>query len=408
MTSHHIPSDAGKMGIRSAGKLKKLMSFSKATWVIIISSLVFFGFFLWFVKNFDKVPYERELGYSAEARRNQFLAAEQFLKRVNVALESRHDFALFDNAFDEKLGQYDTVLINGSRIGMSSARRDAMREWVNRGGHLVLLATEFYEYEFGASRDKYLDALGLRYYDTRDDYSDYSEEESLTSLNFDGYERETQVHFYPDGYIEDTSGEASFIGGPEYADQFIQYQQGEGLLTVLVDFTVFQNNRIDAHDHAMFLLQLIGNSPQVWLVYNRVQPSLWQLMVSQIPLVIISAASLLLLMMLGQLWRKGAAIKDSPPVQREIMQHIAAAGEFSFRADRGAHLLEEMMRSIHHRLNQLVHGFERLSEDKQLIKLAHITGLPQEQLQILWQTENENQETFITKVQLVQEIRKHL
>ena len=377
---------------------------SNVTWILIGSAVIFTLIFYWFVTTFTKVPYERELGYSSEARSNQFLAAEKFLNKLSVGLETRHDFSVFE----EVPGQYDTILINGSRIGMSSARREAMLDWVQQGGHLVLLATEFYEYDFNSSRDKFLDDRGVRYYSTEDDYTDYSEEESTTSLNFEGFEKDTEVHFYANGYIEDTSGEASFISGPDHADQFIQYQMGEGLLTVIVDFSIWQNDRIDEHDHAMFLTQLIGNSAKAWLVYNRVQPSLYTLMIQHIPLVVVSFVFILLALLIGQLWRKGPARRDTPPVQREIMQHIAAAGEFAYRRDQGYDLSQQMHNSISHRMSQLVHGYMRLDGAKQLEKLATITGLPKNELQLLWHHDVENKETFLTKVQLVQEIRKHL
>lgn len=379
-------------------------SVSKVTWVIVVLEVLIALGFIGFFKSCDKVYYERNMGFSDEARRNPFLAAEKFLKKVSVDFETRHDFSLFDDG----IGEFDTIFINGSRIGMSKARRESMQQWVNKGGHLVLLATEFYEYEFNSSRDKFLDELGLRFYDSSDDYNDYSDEESLTQLKFDGFEDVTTARFHSYGYIEDTSGEASFVGGNEYADQFIQYQSGEGLVTILVDFSLWHNYRIEQNDHAMLLTQLIGSSPKAWLVYNRVQPSLLALLWRHAPLVFISALLILVLVLVGKLWRKGPAIQDQAPVQREIMQHIAAAGEFAYRGDQGHGLLQQNMQAINHRMSQLVHGYLRLTPTKQIEKLSSITGIPREELQLLWLEENENQDSFVEKVKLVQEIRKHL
>jgi len=379
-------------------------SISRVTWILIGSSLFIGLACLWFFKSFDKIPVEIPLGYSSEAKKNPFLAAEKFLEKISIELESRHDFGLFDDS----LGQFDTVLVNGSRIGMSSLRRDNMKNWIEQGGHLVLLATEYYEYEFGSSRDKFLDEVGLRFYNTDSDYDYYDDEGNLTYLSFEEFENNTEIHFYGTGYIEDTSGNASFIAGPEDVDQFIQYPMGEGLLTVVIDFSIWRNGRISEHDHAMFLTQLIGSSPKAWLVYNREQPSLLSLMLDQAPLILISSSVMLLLVLGGQLWRKGPAKKDTPPIQREIMQHVAAAGEFSFRSDRGVRLLEDLMQTIHSRMSQLVFGYQRMTPQKQIIKLSHITGIDKNTLADLWQIEQENQDTFVQKVQLIQEIRKHL
>ncbi|TQV72386.1 hypothetical protein FLL45_19435 [Aliikangiella marina] len=391
---------------------------SRVTWIIVGSAIMFTLICIWFFKSFNKVPVEIPLGYSSEAKRNPFLAAEKFLQKVSIKFESRSDFGLFDELSarddtsgeqnDSFLGEFDTVLINGSRIGMSTLRRENMKRWIENGGHLVLVATELYEYEFESSRDKFLDEVGLRYYETGSDYDYYEDEGNLTLLNFEDAEQPTEIHFHGTGYIEDTSGDASFIAGPQDVDQFIQYPMGEGLLTVVIDFSIFRNGRIRQHDHAMFLAQLIGNSPKAWLVYNREQPSLLSMMIQHGPLMLISSLALLFLILIGQLWRRGPAKQDTPPVQREIMQHIAAAGEFSFRTDQGNRLLHDLMESIHNRMGQLVFGYQRLTPQKQIIKLSHITGIDKNELAGLWQIENENQDTFVQKVQLIQEIRKHL
>ena len=410
------------MGIKQA-----ISKISNATWVIIGIALTFTLGLMWFVKTFDKVAFERHLGYSQEARRNPYLAAELFLKQRNTPLETRQDF----NIFDDAVGQFDTVLISGSRIGMATSHRQKMRRWVEQGGHLVVLATEFYEYDFNASRDKFLDELGLRYYpNSEEDYGyDEDEEEDLARLTFAGFDEESKVRFYPDGYLDDTSGEATFTAGTADNDQLVQYTLGEGLLTVLVDFSIWNNYRIDQLDHAMLLSQLIGNSPRAWLVYNRLQPSLFSLMVQHLPLVLTSAGLLSIFLLFGALWRKGPARDDTPPVQREIMQHIAAAGEFAFRADSGQQLLLSLRQSIDQRLRQLVPGFQRLPADKQRLKLSQITGIAVERLSLLPQSDMSqsesqsnlnrldetsldprvvNQDTFVATVQLIQDIRKHL
>ena len=377
---------------------------STVTWIILGIAVLITLFSHWYFTNFDKIYYERDTGYSVEAKRNQFLAAQQFLQQFDINFEIRNDFGVFD----EPIGQFDTIFVNTSRVGMAAKRREAMTDWVKQGGHLVLLATEFYEYDFESSRDKFLDSLGLRFYSTDDDYTSYDDNESMTSFDFEGYDKETKVLFYDRGYIEDTSGEASFVAGPDHADQFVQYRLEEGLVSVLIDFSIWGNYRIDSHDHAMFLTQLIGGSEKAWLVYNRNQPSLVSLMFQHMPLIFLACAVILLAIILGQLWRVGSPIADSAHSQREIMQHIAAAGEFAYRADKGQSLLDSLNEGIHSRMAQLVHGYSRLSPAKQIEKLSAVSGIEKDRLLILWREPIDSQDAFLTRVQLVQEIRKHL
>ena len=360
----------------------------------------------WYFSHFDKQYYSRDYGYSEEARRNPFLAAQLYLKANDVEFESRSNYKLFDDAELSNIGQFDSVLMHSSRVGMSSATRENMKSWVNKGGHLILLATEVYDYEFESSRDVFLDELGVRYYES--DYIDGTDEERIADLTFNGYDQSTKVYFYTSNYIEDTSGTAAFIAGTEYADQLIQYDYGEGLITVIVDFGVWKNGRIDQHDHAMFLTQLIGTGSKAWLLYNRIQPTLLSMAVQNTPLIVISAVILLLVIFFSNLWRVGPKKRDESRVNREIMQHIEAAAQFNYRHDKGELLLKEMMQTIHQRLTQLSYGYSRLTPAKQLEKISHVTGMELNTLKPLLEEHNESHEQFIKKAKLVQQIRKHL
>ena len=378
------------------------LGISKTTVIFAVVTLIAGLVARWYFSNFDKEAFTVDRGYSVEARRNPFLAAEKFLTAKKVNFETRKNFSLFD----EPVGQFDTILINSSRVGMSSARRKKMHEWVKGGGHLLLLATEPFDYDFNGSRDKFLDDLGLRYY--KGDYAFDSEESELAKLDFEGYEVTTKINFRTSSYIEDASGEAYFAAGTDYGEQIIQYALDEGLVTVIMDFSIWNNFQIDQHDHAMFLVQLIGNSPKVWLLYNRVQPSLIMLAWDTVPMLIISSVVLLLLLLFSHLWRQGVPRKDTSAVHREIMQHIGAAGEFNYRSDKGRELSANLLDLINHQMSQLCHGYLRLSEADQLERLLHFTGIPKKQLALLFEHEHESYDVFLSKVKLVQQIRKHL
>ena len=381
---------------------------SSLTWVICGFVLLVGLGATWFFTYFDKEPFTRYHGYSEEARRNPFLAAQKFLAVQNVSFEKRENYQLFE----QELGRYDTVIINSSRVGMSAATLEKMKQWVNDGGNLVLLATESFSYEFESSKDVFLDSLGLRYYDG--DYNDYQynyeseDNDQAIEFEFENAKANTRVHFNNSGYIEDTSGSASFIAGNQYSDQFIQYEYGEGLVSVATDFSIWNNRRIDKYDHAMFLRQLIGNSEKAWLLYNRIQPSVISMAMSHAPLVVISFVVFLCVMLWSGLWRVGAKRADDSAINREILQHLSAAAEFNYRLDQGAKLVESLMASIHHRMSQLSHGYSQQTPSNKLEKIAIHTGLPKTQLSLLLNYENETEEAFLEKVKLIQTIKANL
>jgi len=384
----------------------KKIKISAATWAVSAIVFVIGLGATWFFSNFYKEPFTRYHGFSEEARRNPFLAAQRFLETQNVEFEKRENYKLFD----ESIGKSDTIIINSSRVGMSAARLEKMKQWVKDGGSLVLLATEGFDYDFESSKDVFLDSLGLRYY--KGDYDSYSysddSSEDFVEFRFSESEDNTKVEFRNYGYIEDTSGDASFIAGNQYADQFIQYTLGEGLVSISTDFSIWNNYRIDDHDHAMFLRQIIGSSEKTWLLYNRIQPSLLSMAMSHAPMVVISVTIFLIVMFWSGLWRIGAKRADEEAINREIMQHLSASAEFSFRLDQGEKLIESLMESVHHRMAQLNHGYGRLTPPHKIEKIAIHTGIKKENLSVLLNNENESAEAFLEKVILIQQIRTHL
>lgn len=378
--------------------------FSRQFYIACIAAVLYFFCSLWFFQTYTKVYYERSLGQSYEASVNPFLAAELLLKEREFEFEKYDNYTLFD----QKPGDYDTVFIQSSRVGMTQSTTSKMRVWVEGGGHLVLLATEYYEYDREGSRDVFLDELGLRFYED-DEY--YDEDERLTNFKFDDYDEETHVDFgqwYSNGYLIDDNGEAVFIGGNEHSDSMIQYELGEGLITVLTDFDQWTNYRIAQHDHAMFLLQLTGNSDKVWFVYQKNMPGLMSIIIDNALELSLSISIILFLIMFGNIWRKGAIRSDELPIQREIMQHIRAAGEFNYRLDDGYTLYDEMMQDISRLMEKKVYGFAKLSDADKIKKIHQYTQIKIEALKKLFNQEIENHNDFVSKVDLFQKIRKQI
>ncbi len=382
---------------------------SRTTWVLVIAiTLIGISMTLFFTY-FDKVTTEKNIGLSKEAKKNQFFAAKKFLKEYDINFQLLTDFSIFESIDSEatKLGEYDTVFIATSRVGMSEKLRNNMQSWINAGGHLVVVATEPFDLKLGESRDKFLDDLGFRYF-LNQEYMDVSKEEELMHLTFENYEAETELHFDSSGYFEDNSGKARFIASNAHSNLLIQYDYGAGLVTVLADFSIWDNYYIAQHDHAIFMLQLIGVNKQAWLIYNRNQPSLLDLILNSMPMVVISTLVLLLILLGQKLWRKGRLKNDEQAWQREIMSHIYAAGEMSYSLDEGLILIEQQREIIIKRMAHLIHGYQRLTPEKQLLKLAQHSGIDKEKIKELWLPDNESQESFFRKIKLAQKIRKTL
>ncbi len=382
----------------------KKITISPATWVISIIVIIIGGYLYWFYSNFDKVTIETDIGASKEAKANPFFAAEKFLESVGKMTDSQKNYSILN----QKLKPYDTLIIESSRVGLSTEKRQRIKDWISSGGHLILLATELYDDDLGTSRDVFLDDLGVRLYENSASSWDLDREENLTKVTFKNIEVQTKIFFDYNYYLQDASGDASFIGGNDYSDFFVQYDYDKGMITIVTDMNIWKNNLIDDYDHAMFLYQLVGGAENVWFLYNTVQPSLLSIMADLIPMVIISFVLMLVAILFSASWRKGPPKNDDLRVQREIMQHIEAAGEFSYRNDSGKVLVEQLMSTLEFRLKKSIHQYNQISNSKKIVKLSQLTGKSKNELALLWQDEELTQDSFIKKVLLIQELKKQI
>ena len=379
-------------------------SISPAIWIIIIVSILIGGYFYWFFTYFDKVIEEVDIGATKEARSNPFFAAQQFLHRTGKTASTQKNFSVLEGDLDS----FGTLIIQSSRVGLSKNKISHLKDWLENGGHLVLLATELYDDELETSRDRLLDELGVRLYENPEDYWSQDNEEQYSKLTFEDTDVVTTVNFEQGFYLQDTEGKSTFIGGNEYLDLFAQYSFSEGMITIVTDMDIWKNYSIDEHDHAMFLHQLVGGAQDVLFLYNTVQPSIWIIMKDLIPMVIISFAIFILVVLFSVSWRKGRPRADDLHTQREIMQHLEAAGEFNYRNNSGEALLNSLMTSLENRLRKSIHQYSRLEDTDKIKKLSQLVNLNKDEVSLLWQPIERTQEDFLLRVSLVQKIKRLL
>lgn len=105
-----------------------------------------------------------DLGPSPEARRNPYLAAELFLRKQGVTV-SRADGL---EVLKELPPSGHTLLLLGSRSGMTPGQARRLLQWSEQGGHLVLIAERLWDEDEKKSGDLLLDSLDIRQYLTEE------------------------------------------------------------------------------------------------------------------------------------------------------------------------------------------------------------------------------------------------
>ncbi len=114
---------------------------------------------IYVMENYERVRVPEWVGYSGEAFRNDYLAAQRFV--VAMGRESRGIETLYGEAAMPATN--GTIIVSGDRRLMSPVQHRRLLEWVASGGDLVVTVGD------DVSKDPVLEAIGVRLYqDTSD------------------------------------------------------------------------------------------------------------------------------------------------------------------------------------------------------------------------------------------------
>ena len=294
----------------------------------------------WFHDNFEPRVREIETGYSAAARRNPFLAAERFLARLGMRVESVSGRELLRD-----LPPVSDTLVANSLGVLNRERHEALHRWIERGGRLIVEAANL-EDETEASagrRDQFLDRYAVRLREPENAQEpDGSVEEVLATVRVEDYPHRLEVESAARYFLEDIDEQASGGVVAEDRARLLQYEIGDGLLTVTSDTGFLANRQIGRQDNALFLalLAVPREGGKIWLLYDSRMPWLGALLWQQAPFAIVSTLALLVLI----IWHLGARLgpfSASPAGdRRDLMAHLQASADFLWSHGQGGRLTQ--------------------------------------------------------------------
>jgi hypothetical protein len=356
-------------------------------------------------------PYEETLehGPSPEARANEYLAAEMFLRQQKISIKRADGL----DALKDLPATGQTLMLFGPRHNMTPRQARLVLEWAAKGGHLVFVAEEIWNEEEGRSGDLLLDSLGVQQSSTYDedegedsedaDQSATDEEElveiesdtdeqaetatdgdeaagedrypELTKIYLENEEAPAYVEFDTSFHLLDTENRAYAWANSGEATHMLQLEHGQGLVTVLTDAWLWQNHSIGDYDNA-WLLWYLSQESAVTLVYSTARDNLFSQLLKHYPAALAALALLIILLLWHVGMRHGPLLSPPAHARRQLEEHLRAGADFLLRRAGQQHLLTNLQRDILRRARHRHPGFERLAVAEQWQVLGRLTRLP--------------------------------
>ncbi|HAU12362.1 MAG: hypothetical protein CMK83_19165 [Pseudomonadales bacterium] len=351
--------------------------------LIAVCLLILAGGGYWLSTKLERYTHQWDSGPELDVSFNPWHAAQTLLETQNK--ESHRSFNL--HPVFERLQPYDGLVLHNASTVSNPATRERLENWVHDGGHLIITALEEWDFEQEFA-DPFLDDYGVRLYHLEEDDTD-AEEVAIPEALFDSEtETETdaqdeseaaaaqtcaftnydnlfdvkwngewlQVESYGFYSLDDEYGEAEHTGNT-WPNAVLQYRVGAGKLTVLMDTSIWHNDRIGDYDHAYFLWQLVKADDTIWFVSSNESENLLDKLWRTAPYLLIGIGSLLILWGWRRWVRFGPLQPDPGNEHRQLLEHIEAATRFDWNHHRAGNMVESLRNDIktllmqHHNLN---------------------------------------------------------
>jgi hypothetical protein len=370
-----------------------------------------------FAACFERRTEEVPVGYSREALTNPYLALERLLARMGHEVVSL-----------EGLGELDALpptdgflLIPTRRDTLSAERSRSLLEWVERGGHLLVVTYSMWD-EDDRRPDPLLDGFGFQQHwgqppeepesdeavadeqppnEEAEDptgeeqpqvatevdvevlatlfgaFSGAPSEWDVARLAWPGRDEPLELNFDPRYRWVDGEGRAELTAAGTAGAHLLVARHGEGWLTALTDDWLLRNDHVGEADHAELWARLArrGREGPVWIVTSTRWPGLLRRAVEH-ALPALAGLGVLLAAWLWRVSRRFGPIRPAPPpARRRWFDHLEAAGRYHWHEGNGRALLQStrecVLRELARRRPQLV-GLAPAKRDARLAELAQL------------------------------------
>ena len=380
--------------------------------------------------------------WSIEALTNPYLAAEQFLQQSDIGVVEMEGFANLD-----VLDGVSTIFVSEANQVTAPPQLKRIMTWMEQGGNVIYSAdssahdddlllqhfhieVEWYrdyddeEQDVEEEETKFSDELReynrqIREGKSRDEIVEsLNEEESLTIVDFADGSGELEVAFYQrlvlyHPYIEGSDSDDSIPRPRSWAYSengvhLIQFDIGDGQLTIVTDPGIWSSYRIDSHDHAFLLWKLSASGGSFAISRAVLQDSLWQLTLEHASEALIAVALLIAIWIWHLAYRFGRLLPRDLSRTRALAEHFSSISHYLWHRRHGAYLLQPLRQRVLRRASLTLGEFARAESDRQIELLAQRSDRTVNSVSRAMHESDFNEASFVQTVKLLKHIEQSL
>ncbi|HVK51544.1 MAG TPA: DUF4350 domain-containing protein [Pseudoxanthomonas sp.] len=375
---------------------------------VVVALLIAVGV-IWFRQNFHQVEQSLPLPPKGEASYNPLYLLKKSLQADGVTVNARQRLALENHP----LAPHDTLLLFNDPRVLSVDQQDALLEWVDAGGHLIVrtpLLGEDDEITIGLFEE-----IGVF----------LTNESECATLNVDALNPIKEFCGRRRFKLHEVEPELSW-GDLKAGYVFARLAHGDGHVDVLAGLDALENGDVEQNDddkliptdglrevqHQAFARQLLAPNYKrgtVHLIYAAEMPSLLRLLLTSYWMVWLP----LLLALLGWLWsrmrRFGSELPAPEMARRSLLEHVRASGDHIYRHGRGVLLYLAVRQAFFARLRRRDPVAAALTGDAQAELIAKRFGLTTAAVRNALQTPSSHERAhFRERISLLIELRNRL
>lgn len=326
----------------------------------------------WWLRTYEWKVESIDLPPRGEAAYNPLYALKLALQKDGRSVDARQRL----DVSGHPLRPADTVLLLGDPRALVPSEVDALLDWVERGGHLIV-RTPPPGVVLAGEDVPLLDRLGVVAMDA---------DPFCYGLQVGKHEHHVEFCYGRRFYFGDEHIETSRRWGDDEQGEYgyARVLRGAGSVDVVADLDFLANDALEDPQHAALARQLLqpnwaesGNSKGTFhLIYRAEMPSLLDLLFEHAWRVLLAAAIALLLWLWMRAERFGPLRSPSPPDRRSLLEHIQASGDHLHRYGRRATLYAAVHEAFMRRLRRRDPFAAALEGPAQIDALVKRTGWP--------------------------------